>query len=77
MSIKSEEGTYKYIKATVQIDGIALNYQIPESPVAGSDFIDDDTARTWRDYEIRDTAARWLGVTEGADEIEVVFNVIE
>ena len=74
--IKHEEGTYEYIKADVTSGGIVLRYKGSTLKVPGSDFINDPSAKERTDDEVRDAAARHLGVTEDRDEIEVMFNTL-
>ena len=74
MTIKCEDGTYEYVKATVNEDGIHLRYKATELEIAGRDFIDDHSANVWSNGDIQDVVASILGITEGKNEIEVIHD---
>lgn len=69
-----EGGGYKFVTATIRNDGVHLVYQIPESPIRGSDLIDDDYAKSYTEDEVRQMVARYLGITGGSEHIDVVYD---
>ena len=72
--IITDDGNYDYVDAYVGEDGITLEYKCSELPIAGSDMIDDPEAVNWSDNDIRDVVALHLGIIEGSNEIDVIFN---
>lgn len=78
MTIKdSDGGGYKWIKATVYpLDGfIELTYQITEDGAPqGRDRLDDEGVEDWTDDDVRTSVAAMLGIAEGSDEIEVIWD---
>lgn len=72
--INAEEGSYEYVRAVVTEGGIQLRYQCSELDRPGSDFIDDESANTWTDDDIRKVVAQQLGITGDLEAIEVIFD---
>lgn len=72
--MKSKDGTYDWVKAIVREDGISMSYKCSELSNTGSDFLDDESANTWTDRDIRKTVASYLGIESGQEQIEVIFD---
>lgn len=78
MAIKTEDdGGYEFVKVTVRLidEDARIEYQIDEEGAPrGGDTIDDPSVVTWSDQDIKQMAADMLGITEGVDEIEVIWD---
>ncbi len=71
--ITSEDGTYDYVDATVEEDGIHLEYKVSELAIVGSDIIDEPGAMGWSEADVRRIVADYLEIIDGAKLIDITF----
>ena len=71
--ITCEDGTYDYVDATVDEDGIHLEYKVSELAIVGCDLIDDPSAVDWSEADVRRVVAEYLGIVDGVKQIDVTF----